>query len=534
MNNRNYNIYFHTHTISGIIISAILFVIFFAGSFSFFKNEISNWQANTSVAASSKYEIDFNTIADSLNKEYGLYSRNISFYIYPHSSRLGVSVSESKDTTVKNKGGFFYYNVRSRTKNDYRQSYDLGEFIYRLHFLAQVNEIARFGFPLGYYIAGGIAFIFLFALVTGLLLHWNKIVSNFYVFRPWEKLKTVWTDLHTALGVISFPFLFVFAVTGSYFLISYPLFSKPTATFQFGGNEAVLNDTLGYGELQAAFQDQPLSSKADINYFLNQTHQRWPHTALSNLEIVNYGDKSMQVSVGTLLPQKEKFAGSGKMVYEVHSGKILENKSPYQRTGYSAAVQELLYDLHFGNYGGYALKVMYFLLGICGCMVIISGVLIWLTARNKKSIPEKKKQFNKWLIHIYLSVCMSMFPATAAAFIAVKIHPGGGTNFIYPFYFYTWLTLAVLLLIRRDNYKTNRDSLLAGGIIGLFIPVINGLITQNWIWISYSKGYHDILLVDVFWLLISLGAFICWWLIIQKNKQKNLRQQPGIKQRLNT
>ncbi|MFE2861317.1 PepSY domain-containing protein [Sphingobacterium multivorum] len=44
MNLRRYNIYFNTHTISGIIICAILYVIFFAGSFSFFKNEINAWQ----------------------------------------------------------------------------------------------------------------------------------------------------------------------------------------------------------------------------------------------------------------------------------------------------------------------------------------------------------------------------------------------------------------------------------------------------------------------------------------------------------
>ncbi|RYG94835.1 PepSY domain-containing protein, partial [archaeon] len=35
--------YFHTHTVSGIVISVVLFVIFFAGSFSFFRDEIINW-----------------------------------------------------------------------------------------------------------------------------------------------------------------------------------------------------------------------------------------------------------------------------------------------------------------------------------------------------------------------------------------------------------------------------------------------------------------------------------------------------------
>src|SRR5690606_40947366 len=69
-------------------------------------------------------------------------------------------------------------------------------------------------------LAGLTAFIFLFALITGLLLHWDKLVSNFFVFRPFNKWKTVWTDMHTALGVIGFPFQFIFAVTGTFLIIN--------------------------------------------------------------------------------------------------------------------------------------------------------------------------------------------------------------------------------------------------------------------------------------------------------------------------
>ncbi|MCH5718938.1 hypothetical protein [Niabella hibiscisoli] len=124
-----------------------LICYFFAGSFAFFKSEISNWQKNVSNPTASRYELDFNTITYSLNKEYGLYGRNVSFYVYPHTPRLGVSVSESKDTTNKVKGSFFYYDIQKHTRSDYKQSYDLGEFLYRLHFLAQVNSIANVGFP---------------------------------------------------------------------------------------------------------------------------------------------------------------------------------------------------------------------------------------------------------------------------------------------------------------------------------------------------------------------------------------------------
>jgi uncharacterized iron-regulated membrane protein len=109
----------------------------------------------------------------------------------------------------------FSYDFARQREADYEQSYSIGEFLYRLHFLAPLNVVPIFlGGPFGYTLAGLVSFLFLFALLTGLLLHWDKLVSNFFTFRPWSKWKAVWTDLHTTLGVIQFPFQLLFAITG--------------------------------------------------------------------------------------------------------------------------------------------------------------------------------------------------------------------------------------------------------------------------------------------------------------------------------
>lgn len=514
MNLRNYNIYFHTHTISGIIITAVLFVIFFAGSFSFFKQEIANWQKNTPQVVQKP---NYDQIVDSVGGKYNLYGREISLYQAPHSTRVGVYVSESKDSV--NNGGegeFFYMDPQTFATQNYEASYDLGEFLYRLHFLAQIK------YPVGYYLAGSVAFIFLFALITGLLVHWKKIVSNFYIFRPWEKLKTVWTDLHTALGVISFPYMFVFAVTGAYFLISYPLFSKPVTEVHFGGSEDSLYAAMGYGGHNFPLENAPLDKTVSINGLVSQAKEKWGNdVTVNHVEAINYGDKSMQVHVGGVVDLSKKFTGYGELVFDAE-GNILKHKDPHAPSSYSDVAQNLVYTLHFGSYGGYATKVLYFLLGISGCVVIISGVLIWLVARDKKNIPEKKRKFNFWLTNIYLGICLSMFPVTAAAFIAVKLHPEGGMTYIYSFYFLTWLVVSALLIARRNLYKTNRDCMLAGSLIGICIPVVNGLVTNNWIWNSYKNGYHDILLIDIFWVLVSAGSFISWRLIVKKNEKPAL------------
>jgi len=100
MNIRNYNIYFNTHTISGIIICALLYVIFFAGSFSFFKKEISSWQNNTSYYNQKVNPVQYTKFLDSLSNGYNLKGRNIIFYLQQNGAKGYVQISASQDSIL--------------------------------------------------------------------------------------------------------------------------------------------------------------------------------------------------------------------------------------------------------------------------------------------------------------------------------------------------------------------------------------------------------------------------------------------------
>ncbi|HCX20478.1 MAG TPA: hypothetical protein DHN29_01095, partial [Cytophagales bacterium] len=79
MSNRIYNILFHTHTVSGLVISVALYVIFFAGSISFFRDDIIAWERGQSIAPDTQMEADYNQVLDTLAARHGaLYGRNIN------------------------------------------------------------------------------------------------------------------------------------------------------------------------------------------------------------------------------------------------------------------------------------------------------------------------------------------------------------------------------------------------------------------------------------------------------------------------
>jgi len=531
MNIRKYNIYFNTHTISGIIICAILYVIFFAGSFSFFKDEISAWQKNRSAHTYQAAANDYDFLLDSLHTAHNLLGRDITFYIQDHNVQAYVNMSASQDTTVKKKAAvqppqngrrgrgrgngdaaYFQYDFQRKQPSSYAESYDMGEFLYRLHFLAQLNQVPiRIGTPFGYLVAGIVSFLFLFALITGLLLHWDKIVSNFFTFRPWNKWKTVWTDMHTALGVIGFPFQLMYAVTGVVLIVNTALI-LPFSKFLYDGDSQKLYTELGYNDdTTYEYRYQPLPDRVALNPYLKQVAGRWPDSHVSRIYIKNYGDESMHIAIEATPNFNRNFAGVGKIVFHPATQSIVHEKSPVTSASYVDRVKALVYRLHFGDFGGYPVKISFFVLGIMGCLVIISGILIWLVARDKKSIPAHKRKFNFWAANVFVAICLTMLPVTALTFIAIKLNPAADQAFIYRVYFYSWLALSVFYIARRKLQVTNRETLLTGGLLALCVPVVNGIQTGNWMWNAQRTGAMDIFVVDFLWLSIGIVGLIAFY-----------------------
>ena len=515
MKNRTYNIIFHTHTVSGIVISVALYVIFFAGSFSFFRDEIVNWERNQVVEATDHMQFNVDSLLDSISRKHDLNGRDVELKKYYREQQVGVSLSASKDSLAPEEAKtaqFFYINTKNFKENSYLESYTLGEFLYRLHFLAQVP------YPIGYYLSGFVALFFLFAIITGVIIHWKKIITNFYVFRPLEKLKTMWTDAHTTLGMVGLPFQFVYAVTGALFMIKL-LLVAPSVMILYNGDQDKLYDDLGYVHPTFEPANKKLETKISVSNFMDNTLKKWDDFQISEVHIFNYNDDNMHVLLNGHLAYSNDFNGVGEVIYKARTGKIVSSKNPIQNQSYVEAVKNILYRIHYGDYGGLALKIVSMLLGFITCFVILSGVMIWLVARDKKNLPDKKRRFNERVVQIFLAICLSMYPITALSFIAVKVMNPTSLEFIYSFYFIGWLLLALFFFFKKNNDFTNSYAILLGSFFGLLVPFSNGVITGNWLWITATNGNNSAFIVDLIWLALSILGFF----IVFKIKKKALK-----------
>src|SRR5690606_4874402 len=473
----------------------------------------------------AKADVDCDHLLDSLGQDMELKGRDITFSFYHKNGRSYMSYTDSKDSLqhaenlakinekVANKADwtntdskYFGYNFINKKSGSYTENYDLAEFLYRLHFLAQLNEVPiNIGIgPFGYVVAGFTSFIFLFALITGILLHWDKMVSNFFIYRPFSKWKTVWTDMHTALGVVGFPFQFIYAVTGIFLILNSVLAIPFEKIIYKGDSETMYTDLAFNHKVNLPYSYSALSQTPSINPFLDTVRKKWPDSRIFRLSSKNYGDKNMQVIAEISPTYSKHLAGYG--IYNIRAidGKILEEKTPMANSTFVDHVKSLLYRLHFGDYAGYPLKYLSFILGIMGCLVISSGIMIWLVARDKNNVPKHKRKFNFWLANVYLAICLTMFPTTGISFIAVKLSNNVNQDFLYQVYFWTWLLFSTYYIIRRNINRTNRETLLLGSIIAFIIPIVNGVISKKWIWNNLMEGNIDLFSIDFLWICIGV------------------------------
>jgi hypothetical protein len=318
------------------------------------------------------------------------------------------------------------------------------------------------------------------------------------------------------------PFQFIFAVTGAYLGIGV-LVLLP-ATFLYNGSQDKLIEDLRPSRVNYEWKTTTNKEVLSFNTFAKKTDDNWNDFQLTRAFIRNYGGNNMEYVLVGELNDNQRYIGIGRIVYNAYTGEIQEIKNP-NKLSYLEDSQRLLARLHFADFGGVWVKIIYFILALITCFVIITGVLIYVESRNKKSMTLKQRLFTAKVGHIYLAMCLSMFPIIAFSFLLVKLLPlaymNERMNILYIFFFTSWLITTIYFRYKRDNYYTNKATLLSGAILGILIPIANGLVSNNWIWNTYKNNQFEILSVDILWIVLSITAFLIYLKIKPSVKEQS-------------
>ena len=509
---RFYNVMFHTHTVSGIVISFALFVCFYAGAVALFMDEIYRWE-NPEVRFESVNPKDINydeaLEALTLNTP-NLYLGKFFNFVPPNDQNPSIKFF-GKLTLGKEKTEFFKAHINPHTNKVTpvkEAKTEMMRTIYRLHFFSQIPLVGKF-------ISGFVALFFLFALVTGILIHWKNMVVKFYTFTTKGKWKQIWTNSHVTLGVISLPFQIVFAVTGAILgLVNLILLSSYILILD--NNHEIKKAFKPHNVITYDKDAQMLENGVRINSITDAIYSNYPDKEITFIRVNNFDKQDGTITIR--LDDKTGITGDGVIVYGRKDGKIIQAAIPDNKS-YTNGVYPFLVKLHYGTFGGLFLKIIYFILAMITCYIIISGVMIWRTARDNKKYTEKQRKFHHRVTKLNLAICLSMFPALAVIFIANKVVPMALENRIFyvnSTFFLGWLLLSIIGLFWNDYRKLNRNYLLIGSFLSLLIPIVNGFVTGDWLWKTLSNAQYYVFSVDFTWLVIGVSSLLTCRYYLQK------------------
>ncbi|MEN0046102.1 MAG: PepSY-associated TM helix domain-containing protein, partial [Bacteroidota bacterium] len=549
LKNRAYNIYYNTHTVAGIAISFALFVIFYAGSFSLFRHDIVRWE-NPNARIESPEEVNIDHTLAAVEAHYEDFAEAevftvrmpseespfVKFYgaelteLEEVESKNGEDIEKEDEKSENNEGGETKETEEAQEKKEYFSSYinvdenyhltdheesetTIGNTIYRLHYFGQIPVI-------GLFLSGFVALFFLFASITGLLIHWRNITTRFYAFVIEGKWKRIWSNAHTVLGVIGFPFQIAYGLTGAFFGLL-TLLLAPSAFILFGGDTDKIVATVNPAAAIEIDKDAPEADHASLQSYYLQVKALYPNTNISSVRAFNHGREDGYAVF--FLDDGRTINGTGQVIYALNSGEILYHKAPTE-SSYAEAVVNVISKLHFANFGGLPLRIIYFILAMITCFMILSGVLLWQEARNSKAYTDKQRRFHHRVTKVYLAISLGLFPATAIIFIANKAVPmdlAGRVTYVDAAFFISWLLLIITGLFWNNFKKLNRNYLQIGGVLSLLIPVANGIVTDDWFWKTLANAQWYVASVDIFWMMTGVTALVVTLFIdTSKREQK--------------
>ncbi|WP_437293220.1 PepSY-associated TM helix domain-containing protein [Sorangium sp. So ce426] len=392
--------FWDVHAWAGVIGGLLLYVMFLTGGIALFRKQLEVWEEPLAQQRSSVEQAGLQATLDLGLAAAGTAPEEIWFDLPAGglgAARLAYSSQGEAVSSWVHEG-----LVPEREW--------LSAFLYRLHFLQhRVTGVWLF------YTAGLLSVALLLALATGVLIHLKDLVRQLHQFRPDKARRVLWSDMHKVLGVMGLPFQLVYAYTGAFLVFVgslVPVFTGPV----FGG-DAGRADRAVCG---VPFVDLPARGAPARGLSLDELMARAraaePRLAPEGFYLRHHGLDSGTVDIRGAI-EGVPF-GRGVVRLRAIDGAVVARDAPGAE-GARSGVFRWIYGLHFADFGGATLRVVFFVLALATCATILTGNWIWLARREAR----RERLGNRLLARLTVGFGAGTFVAIAALFLASRAFP---------------------------------------------------------------------------------------------------------------
>tara|TARA_R110002096_G_scaffold77896_12_gene183510 strand:- start:1454 stop:2938 length:1485 start_codon:yes stop_codon:yes gene_type:complete len=388
------------HAWVGVLASLLGFIVFFFGVFALFVDDMRVWQDPALHVAEPSEPPSFNRLLEVADEVHPLSPKSSIGFWRQEGTRYVVAFLGDAKTRTRTR-----LWLDPVTGNAVPERSRLSEELYGMHFFTRV--------PKGKDIAGLLAIALMVALVSGLLVHLRALPKQWWRFRPRKRLRVSYSDGHKVLGVFTLPFAVALLWSGAVLGLG-SWTDKGVSSALYSGDPRDLGELTGgvNARRKPLMQEAPALTPDEL-VAKAQEAEGW-NGAPGYVSIRLLGDANSYARVDL---EGGRFAGWHRVILDSVNGEVLA--SAKQSSTPSQVVDQVLYDLHFGRYGGTILEFLYALLSLAVAAVIITGNLIWLERRD----PKRERAGNRLLERFTIGVACGAVLGTAMSLAANRLVP---------------------------------------------------------------------------------------------------------------
>ena len=501
-----YKVYNQVHTWTGIIAGMLLYICFISGALTMFKTPINQWALQTEASLPPIPLQKYDQLIQSTLIEHPEAQKNLTVYL-PEAQPQHAPISwlvenEETHTTVLWHATLTDNNQLVTQKASVSA---IGDFFDHLHRTAGIPGGTGHD-AIGTYIMGIIAALYFIAIVSGLIIFLPNWFKDLFTLRRGKNRKRFWLDIHNILGISALPFHIIIAITTFAFAYHDIIYDSMKVM--------VYDDTPMFNRPAPNPSNQTIDQLATVDQLTASIHALEPEFKAAMLNFRNLDTPRANVLIGGKMDGQwvrgPDYAYTASDPYSAIPGytMMLPNQP-----GVMNKIVNGFFTLHFGGFGGYPIRWIYFALGITGSLLFLTGNILWIEARQKKQTTSNKpvQQKRSVLIMARLTVGMALgtLMGMALSLIAVKCLPHSTLDITWwqQVAYYTGFVLCIFwAFLQRPFQAAKQQILMLVALIGLLsiLSLTNFYIDQlsavHWIFFIGSLLSAGWLVAILFWM----------------------------------
>ncbi|MDQ8022020.1 MAG: PepSY-associated TM helix domain-containing protein [Moraxellaceae bacterium] len=414
-------LYKTVHTWTGISCGFALFIAFYAGALTMFKEPIARWASPPAVGVAAVPLDDAPRLLELVAAAHPqAREEGIKLHLRGHENEPA-RVTWEEDAPHEEGQPHDHVHWWATLKPDGtllaqpEEPSELADFINEIHMSVGIPQAA--GLPL----MGLVSLLYGVALIAGVIVLLPTLVKDFFALRVGKNLKRMWLDAHNVVGITALPFHLVMAITAIALCWKGELWSAQEVAI-FGDRQAILMDR-DNGPFEVPKPTGEAAAMMAPAQLLRKLEEQVPDLQPSFLVFKNYGDTAAAVRVPGAERGHVGDTHLGGVMLSAVTGDVLKDGALPSRQDPDRRAAETLYGLHTGQYEGLTIKWAYFFLGLAGAWLFYTGNLLWIETRRKKARDGgavEQSRSTRLLGSATVGVCLGCVAGLSLSIVAAK------------------------------------------------------------------------------------------------------------------